>query len=128
MQAAVQEAYEPCPGETLVEELADCHELACLDHPGHKAGHVITSRFAMILPELFFPGGMDPPKMFAHIPDCADPNSALPVPWADKLVNATQIGHTWEGLYPMRGRMAAAISHGLIPGVRLQAADCLTDS
>ena len=30
--ALVQEACEPCPGETIVKELADCHELACLDH------------------------------------------------------------------------------------------------
>lgn len=52
----LQEAYEPCPGETMVEELADCHELECLKHPGHKNGHVISSRFAMILPELFYPG------------------------------------------------------------------------
>ena len=72
----------------------------------------------MVLPELFYPTGMDPPKMFTHIPDCADHKVAQPVPWADKLVNATQIGHTWKDLYPMRGKMAAAVSNGLIPGVR----------
>ena len=118
MTVCLQEAYEPCPGETMVEELADCHELACLQHPGHRKGHVISSRFAMILPELFYPTGMSPPKAFVHIPDCADSAIAPPLPWAEKTANVTQIGKSWVQLYPMRPKMAAAIAQGLIPGVR----------
>ena len=72
----------------------------------------------MVLPELFYPAGMTPPKAFVHIPDCADSHIALPVPWGEKTANATQIGSLWSNLYPLRPKMAAAIAQGLIPGVR----------
>lgn len=55
-------------------------------------------------------------KLFAHVPDCAQPTMARPIPWEQKAHNATLIGHTWDKLYPLRPRIKEAIDRGLIPG------------
>ena len=108
-------AYQPCGNETVVEELADCHELACKEHKSFDNAHVVSSRFAFIPIELFYPM-LGQPKMFTHIPDCAEPSMAFPIPWDEKTTNATLIGHTWWRLYPLRPKIQAAVSGSLIAG------------
>lgn len=109
------EAYEPCEQEVIVEELADCHNLACTQHKSFDSAHVISSRFAFVPIELFYPmPGL--PKLFVHIPDCANPAMAMPLPWSERATNATLVGHTWEKLYPLRPKIQAAVSQGLIHG------------
>ena len=51
-----------------------------------------------------------------HTPDCASKHKVQPIPWHEKLFNATLVGHAWEVLYPLRHTMDEAIGHGLIHG------------
>ena len=57
--------------------------------------------------------------MMVHTPDCASLFKVRPLPWQDKIYNATLVGNTWEQLYPLRATMAAAIEAGRIPGAEL---------
>lgn len=98
-----------------MEELADCHNLACMGHSNYSNSHVVASRFAFIPLELFYPM-QGQPKLFTHIPDCAVPALAQPVPWVQKIANATLIGHTWDKLYPLRPKILEAVTEGLILG------------
>ena len=104
----------------LIFEVGDCHfreDFSCRESVPLSA-HIVSVRYGHLLVTQFYETPLSlqtlPPKLYFHIPDCANAHHFVKRPPRANRSEVLLIGSSWAPLYPLRHNARRAHDMGLI--------------